>query len=149
MLTWSTRIIFLVLIAFPLAGICQTGFYMTSPCNKGDADLRKFDPESKNLCLVASPIVAIDDIASVSGFVFEKGRQMFEMRLTAKGYGMLQTAFGLSPVVAFVVENEIFFIMDTGDTKLYQTLKIFQSEQSNFHKLHNLLSKEIQIASRE
>ena len=149
MLTWSGRIILFLLIAFPLAGICQTGFYLTSPCNKGDVNLRKFDPEKKNLCLVASPIVTIDDIASISGFAFEKGREMFEMRLTAKGYSKLRTAFGLSPVIAFVVENEIFFIMNTGETELYQTLKIFQSEQSNFHKLHNLLRKEIQIASRE
>lgn len=149
MLTWSACIYFFLFMAFPFAGICQTGFYLTSPCNKGDSELRRFAPEKRNLCLVTSPIVTLEDVASISEFATENGRLMFEMKLTTKGHAMLRTAFSLSPVIAFVVDNEMFFVMDTEDTKLYQTLKIFQSDQANFYRLHTALRKELQIASRE
>ena len=149
MLTWSACITCLLLAALPLKGICQTGFYLTSPCNRGDINLKRFAPEEKNLCLVSSPIVMLEDIASISELATENGRQMFEMKLTTKGHAMLKTAFGLSPVIAFVVDDEIFFIVDTEKTQLYQTLKIFQADQSNFHRLHAAVRKELQIASRE
>ena len=135
--------ILLLFLAVPACGICQTGFYLSYPCKKGDKGLRDFDQTKTNVCLVNSPVVTLADITSISDYDLNNGRPMFEMRLSTAGHSRLRTAVGLSPLVAFTVGKEILFILDSNSSGVHETIRIYQlSDHAHFYRLYSTLRDE-------
>jgi hypothetical protein len=125
-----------------MGAACQTGFYLSYPCKKGDKGLKDFDPTKTNLCLVSSPVVTLADITSVSEYNLNDGRPMFELKLTPEGHARLRTAVRLSTLVAFTVGKEILFILDT-DAGVHETIRIYQlSDHAHFYRLYSTLRNE-------
>jgi hypothetical protein len=125
MWTCFKQLILAFFLTLPITAVCQTGFFLSFPCMKGDANLKKFHPAKENLCLVGSPILTMDDISSINT-LDEKGRSVIEMKLTADGFKRLRLAVGLTPLIAFMVDNEIMFVLDTETTELHEIIRIYQ-----------------------
>jgi hypothetical protein len=139
---WFQVVILLLTLTVPTGAVCQTGFYLSYPCKKGDKGLREFDPTKTDLCLVSSPVVTLADITSVGEYNLNGGRPMFEMRLSPAGHARLRTAVRLSTLVAFTVGKEILFILDTDDS-VHETIRIYQlSDHAHFYRLYSVLRKE-------
>ena len=143
---WGVKICVLCcLVAFYSQTNAQTGFYLSYACKKGDNDIRRMDATKKNICLVDNPIVTLNDVLMLGGYHMENGRDLFELKVTPAGHRKLMASMSTSPTVAFMVNNEIMFLIDSeGTGEVYETLRVLQiGNVGDFRRLHQIVADEM------
>lgn len=124
----------------------SSGFYLAFPCSKKESGFRHFSFRGKTLCIVSKPIVTIAELKAISEIDFQPASLAFGFDLYVSGNAvhMLRQVARTSPVIIFMVDGVILFMLDTETTEINEQIRYNHSGDFRMlQKIHSKLKQQI------